>query len=459
MDQLADYIADQIRNHGLRAGMRLPSVRAMAHEAGVSRFTVVQAYDKLVAQGLIQSRKGSGFYVSPPVASPLMRAGDDVRMDSDTPFDTSFLLRGMFRNDGRQARAGNAGLLPAEWLDAQLVASAVRSVGRGLGEGVLDYGHPQGYRGLRQRVASLLQAQDIPAHPDANLLTAAGVTQGLDLIVRTLLRPGDTVLVEDPGWFLIFGRLAAYGIRVVGVPRQPDGPDTETLERFAQTFLPRLFIINSAVHNPTGYTLSAGVAHEVLRIAERHDFLIVEDDTYADFHPGTPLRLAALDRLNRVMLVGGFSKTLAASLRVGYIAASPEHIRRLTDVKLLSGLTTPELGEQVVSRVLAEGQYRRHIVRLRSRVDDARNRCIDRLGELGCTYRHAPYAGVFLWVEAGVDTEALARRAAARGVLLAPGALFSPEQRSSSWMRLPVSMADDPESWATLRAALKELRG
>src|SRR5690606_98989 len=117
-----------------------------------------------------------------------------------------------------------------------------------LGDGVLDYGHPQGYRGLRQRVASMLQAQDIPAHPDANLLTVAGVTQGLDLIVRTLLRPGDTVLVEDPGWFLIFGRLAAYGMRVVGVPRLPDGPDTEMLARLAEALQPRLFIINSAVH-------------------------------------------------------------------------------------------------------------------------------------------------------------------------------------------------------------------
>lgn len=458
VDQLAEYIAAQIRNHGLRAGMRLPSVRTMAQNAGLSRFTVVQAYDKLVAQGLVQSRKGSGFYVAAPVAPPLIRAAGDTRMEADAPFDTSFLLRSMFRSDARQARVGSAGLLPAEWLDAEMVASAVRGVGRALGSGVLDYGDPQGHRGLRQRVASMLQAQDIPAHPDANLLTVAGVTQGLDLIIRALLKPGDTVLVEDPGWFLIFGRLAAYGMRVVGVPRLPDGPDTEALERLAQAFQPRLFILNTAVHNPTGHTLSAGVAHEILRIAERHDFLLAEDDTYADFHPGTPLRLAALDRLDRVMLVGGFSKTLAASLRVGYIAASAERVRRLTDVKLLSGLTTPELGEQVVNRVLAEGRYRRHIVRLRARVDHARNRCMDGLAELGCSYRHAPYAGVFLWVDTGVDTELLARRAAARGVLFAPGVLFSPDQRPSSWMRLPVSMADDPESWATLRAVLRDAR-
>lgn len=459
VDQLADHIAGQIRNHGLRPGMRLPSVRAMAAEAGVSRFTVVQAYDQLVALGLIQSRKGSGFYVAAQPAFEAPARRDDTRLEVDSAFDTAFLLRSMFRSDGRQAMAGNAGLLPAEWLDSDMVAAAVRSVGRSLSVGVLGYGDPQGYRGLRQRVASMLQAQDMPAHPDHNLMTVAGVTQGLDLIARSLLRPGDVVLVEDPGWFLIFGRLAAYGVRVVGVPRRADGPDTAKLAELAHSLRPRLFIVNTAVHNPTGFTLSAGVAHEVLRIAERYDFLVAEDDTYSDFHPGTPLRLATLDRLDRVILVGGFSKTLAASLRVGYIAAHPQRLRQFIDMKLLCGLTTPELGEQVVSRVLAEGKYRRHIERLRARVDQARHQCLARLAELQCQPWQPPHAGMFVWVDTGVDTEVLARRAAARGVLFAPGVLFSPEQKASSWMRLPVSMVDDPASWATLRELLAAARG
>lgn len=454
VDQLAEHIALQIQNHGLRPGMRLPSVRAMAQEARLSRFTVVQAYDKLVAQGLIQSRKGSGFYVVPPPALMPVASEAESRLEADSAFDTTFLLRSMFRSDGRQGLAGNAGLLPADWLDHELVAAAVRSVGRTLGPSVLGYGDPQGYRGLRQRIASMLQAQDVPAHPDKNIMTVAGVTQGLDLIARSLLRPGDVVLVEDPGWFLIFGRLAAHGLRVVGVPRRKDGPDTTELDRLARLLRPRLFLLNTAVHNPTGHTLSAGVAHEVLRIAERHDFLLAEDDTYADLHPHTPLRLATLDRLDRVMLVGGFSKTLAASLRVGYVAASSERIRLLTDMKLLGGLTTPELGEQVVARVLAEGKHRRHIERLRTRVDQSRTRCLAMLAELGCAPEHPPYAGMFVWVDTGVDSEALARQAAARGVLFAPGVMFSPEQRPSTWMRLPVSMVDHPQSWEILRELL-----
>jgi len=454
VDQLSGHLSQRIRNHGLRAGMRLPSVRAMAQEAGLSRFTVVQAYDRLVAQGLVQSRRGAGFYVCPPasVTAPSSAAHD--ALEPGASFDTAFLLRSMFREGATPDMPGGAGLLPPAWLDHEMVSAAVRSVGRSAGRSLLSYGVPHGLRALRQQIASGLQAQDVPAHPDHHLMTVSGVTHGLDLIVRSLVQPGDTVLVEDPGWFLIFGRLAALGARVVGVPRLADGPDVQALARLAETHRPKLFILNTAVHNPTGHTLSAGIAYEVLRIAERHDFLLVEDDTYADFHPGAPVRLAALDRLNRVLLVGGYSKTLAASLRVGYVAGAPAIIERLVDFKLLGGLTTPELGEQIVYRILAEGQYRRHVERLRARVDQARDKCLKALLAMGCSVAHEPHAGMFVWVDCGVDSEALARKAAAQGVLLAPGVLFSPRQAPSSHLRIAVSMVDNRRGWEVLESLL-----
>ncbi len=457
-DQLSEHFSQRIRNHGLRAGMRLPSVRAMAEQAGLSRFTVVQAYDRLVAQGLIQSRRGAGFYVCPPAAVAAPSTVPTGALASDAPFDTAFLLRSMFREGASPDMPGGAGLLPQAWLDHEMVSTAVRSVGRSLGPSLLGYGVPQGHKALRQQIASILQAQDVPAHPDHHLMTVSGVTHGLDLIVRLIVQPGDTVLVEDPGWFLIFGRLAALGANVVGVPRLADGPDVEALAHLAETHNPKLFIVNTAVHNPTGHTLSAGIAYEVLRIAERHDFLLVEDDTYADFHPGTPVRLAALDRLNRVLLVGGYSKTLAASLRVGYVAAAPAMIERLVDIKLLGGLTTPELDERVVCRILVEGQYRRHVERLRTRVDQARDKCLRSLLAMGCTVMHEPHAGMFVWIDCGVDTEVLARKAAALGVLFAPGVLFSPRQAPSSKLRVSVAMVENRQGWEVLESLLRQER-
>ena len=303
-------------------------------------------------------------------------------------------------------------------------------------------------------LAAYLLAQGLAVDPQQELMTVTGVTQGMDLVLRSLLRPGDTVLVEDPAWFLVFGLLRALGVQVLAVPRLRDGPDVDSLQRLAAAHRPKLFITNTVVHNPTGFGLSLPVAYDVLRLAEQHDFLILEDDTYADFAPQPPMRLATLDRLRRVVLVGGFSKTLAGSLRVGYIAAQPERICALTDAKLLSGLTSPELGERVVHRILAQGQYRKHVQRLRERLDTTRQRCLKLVEHLGLQVRQEPLAGMFVWVDAQQDTEVLARKAAAQGVLLAPGVLFSASQQASTMLRLPVSMADDPASMAVLGRCL-----
>lgn len=458
VDQLTHHLAEQIDNHGLRPGMRLPSVRAMAEDIGVSRFTVVEAYDRLVARGLVQSRRGAGFYVAArPLLEPSTQRGDAPGTASDVPnkFDTTFVLRSMFRESAPGDMPGSTGLLPPAWLDQGMLRGAIRAVGRSNVDAMLGYGVPQGYKPLRQQIASTLQAQDVPAHPDRNVLTVSGVTHGLDLILRALVQPGDTVLVEDPAWFLVFGRLAALGLRVLGVPRRADGPDTEVLAQLATLHRPKLFIVNSAVHNPTGSTLSSGVAFDILRIAERTGMLLVEDDTYADFHPGRPVRLAALDRLNRVLLVGGYAKTLAAGLRVGYVAAHPALVERLIDLKLLAGLTSAQLGEQVVHRVLADGQYRHHVDRLRGRLDDARIRMLRQLAGLGLVVHHEPHAGMFVWADCGVDSEALARRAVPHGLLLAPGVLFSPQQAPSTMLRLSVPMMDQPETWEILTDLLR----
>jgi len=451
VNQLAEDLARRIDDQGLRPGTRLPSIRKMAEQSGVSRFTVVEAYDRLVARGLVQSRRGAGFFVKARARQAAMKAAP-VGLQTPARIDPVWLLRSMFGPGSKPDMPGSMGLLPPDWLDAEMVAAAVRAVGRSARNHLLAYGHPQGYEPLRQQLAAMLQAQGLPAHPDRNLLTTNGVTHALDLVVRHFVQPGDTVLVEDPAWFVIFGRLASMGARVIGVPRGPQGPDIDLLEKVAAEHKPKLFIINSAVHNPTGHTLSAGSAYDILRVAERHDFLVVEDVTYGEMHPGSAIKVAELDRLNRVILVGGFSKVLAASLRVGYLAADEAIVQRLADLKLMAGLTSCEMGERVVHRVLIEGQYRRHVERVRQRVDEARERCIKMLLKLGFTVPHEPYAGMFVWADCGRDSESMAREAAERGMLLVPGSLFSPAQAPSTMLRFAVSMVDDAKAWRDLAA-------
>src|SRR5690606_20697140 len=182
--QLADDVARRIDDQGLRPGTRLPSIRKMAQQAGVSRFTVVEAYGRLVARGLVQSRRGAGFFVRArrgPLA-PVAGSGPAGNTGLAPParIDVAWLLRSMFREPSALAMPGGAGLLPADWLDPDMVAAAVRAVGRSVRGQLVSYGSELGYGPLRQQLASRLQAEGVPAHPDRNLLTTNGVTHGLD---------------------------------------------------------------------------------------------------------------------------------------------------------------------------------------------------------------------------------------------------------------------------------------
>ena len=223
----------------------------------------------------------------------------------------------------------------------------------------------------------------------------------------------------------MFGAFAAMGANVIGIPRLGDGPDIAVLAELAALHRPKLYVINSVLHNPSSTSLSAAKAFQVLRLAEQHDFLIVEDDIYCDMHPGGAVqpatRLAALDQLRRVIYLGGFSKSLAANLRVGFIATSPERAQRLADRKMLATLTTSDIGERVVYKILSQGLYRKHAERLRARLDKVRDGTYRKVEQAGLRFDPASPAGMFVWVDAGCDTNVLAEQALAEGLAAGAG--------------------------------------
>jgi DNA-binding transcriptional MocR family regulator len=497
IDQIVRSVAARIDDRLLRGGARMPSIRAFAAAHGVSPFTVVAAYDKLVATGYLESRRGAGFFVRERPAMALNLAdghgmgslgsmggmggpggvagahglgggaaagasaaaralrGAHAGFDAK-PIDVVWLVRNMFRQMPHQQMPGS-GVLPPEWLDGASIANALRAVSRQNPNLLLSYGVPHGFLPLRQQLQHKLAELEIAAAPE-QILTTAGVTQALDLVAREFTRPGDVIFVDDPAWFLMFGSFAALGAKVVGIPRLADGPDIARLAEMAALHKPKLYIINSVLHNPSSTSLSAAKAFQVLRLAEEHDFIIVEDDIYCELHPGSAVqpatRLAALDQLQRVIYLGGFSKTMAANLRVGYIATSAERAERLADRKMLSTLTTSDIGERVVYKVLSEGSYRKHADRLRARLDGLRAKTLRQMERVGLKVDGSPPAGMFVWADAGRDTNVLTERAMAHNLLLAPGSLFSPKQLPSTRMRLNVAAMQEPAVWRFLEREL-----
>lgn len=451
VDQLVAAVRRQVDDRILRPGMRLPAIRALAECQRVSRFTVVEAYDRLVALGYLQSRRGSGFYVAP---RPLPAGPAPAALERDRAVDVAWMLRLAFAPDDGRLKAGR-GWLPAEWLDEEGLRRHLRTLSRRPDARLADYGTPQGYLPLRQQLQLRLAQLGIGAQPEQILLTQ-GASQALDLAARLLVKPEDCVFVDDPGYFSLFGNLRLHGAKLVGVPRSGQGPDPAALEALLQNHRPRVFFTQSVLHNPTADSLSAANAFRILQLAERHDFIVVEDDIYGDFHPGAATRLTELDQFDRVLYVSSYSKTLSGSLRVGFVAGRPDLIAELTDIKLLSALPGSELPERMVYLMLTEGHYRKYLDRLHGRLAASQEQAQRLLERLGLAIHGEPKHGMFVWARLpGVeDTAAIAAEAAHQGILLAPGKVFRPQMQASPWLRFNVTATLDPRLERFLDAAL-----
>ena len=465
-EQLSARFAERIRNRLLSPGARLPSVRQCAASQGVSPSTVVAAYDVLLAQGLVEARKQRGFFVrefapNTPDASAntsFVATKNGAIANAQTsalagrlaglpnPSNATALIRGMFHQVSNKPQPG-MGVLPPQWLQSTFMPAAVRKVTntKALFEFSLQYGQPKGDASLRQLLSQKLSSLSIPADAE-QIITTVGATHALDVVSRTLLRAGDYVMVEEPGWAVEFARLDALGMRILPVPRGPEGPDLEVMAKYCQEHQPKLFVSVSVLHNPTGYSLSPGSAHRVLTLANAHDFYIVEDDTYSHIAPEHATRLCALDGLQRTIYVSGFAKILAPNWRVGYLAAPPALVERLLDTKLLMTLTTPALLEKALAICIEQGQLRRHAERIRTQLGLARARSVKLALAHGCTFASEP-AGLFGWVDTGVDTDQLAQAMLDEGYLLAPGALFHAGRKPSTLMRINFATTQDAAFW------------
>ena len=459
-EQLANRFAERIRTRLLAGGARLPSVRQCAQQQGVSASTVVAAYDRLLALGLVKARKNRGFYVRDDIQktaaaqqikgqlAPESIASDAryVQFSQHNPINATALIRGMFHGVSSKPQPG-MGVFPPNWLETSFLPAAVRRFtgAKALHDCSLHYGEPAGDGDLRSALSQKLASINVQAAP-SQIITTVGATHALDIVSRTLLRAGDYVMVEEPGWAIEFARLNALGMRILPVPRTAAGPDLDVMARYCELHQPKLFVSVSVLHNPTGYCLPPGSAHRVLQLANQHNFHIVEDDTYSQLAPEHATRLSALDGLQRTIYVSGFAKILVPGWRVGYLAAPPDLFERLLDTKLLASLTTPALLEKALAWCIDQGQLRRHAERIRGQLAVARARSVKLATAYGCNFAADP-AGLFGWVDTGTDTELLAHRMLDEGYLLAPGALFHAVRQPSTLMRINFATTQDAVFW------------
>lgn len=434
-------------------GHRLPSVRLQARTMHVSISTVVEAYERLIAEGMIISKAGSGFYVSGPIA-PLSLTQIEPQLDREV--DPLWVSRQALETGVNVLKPG-CGWLPPDWLYETGVRRALRTMAKADSLELVEYATPLGHPELRQFISRRLSSVKIDACSNQIMLTESG-TQAIDLICRLLLEAGDTVIVDDPCYFNFHALLKAHRIKIISVPYTPIGPDLKVFESILEEYSPRLYITNSGIHNPTGAVLSPVIAHRLLKLIDQTNLVIIEDDIFADFEQSPAPRLASFDGLNRVIHISSFSKTISASIRCGYIAAKESWIENLIDLKIATSFGGGRLAADMALIALKDSGYRKHMENIRARLAYEMLQVATKLEALKIQPWIMPQSGMFLWCKLpdGLDAAVIARECLKDGVVLAPGNAFSQSLSAQNFLRFNVAQSRDEHIFSTLKKVLAQ---
>ena len=449
VNQIIDGLRELIDNQTLKPGAKVPSIRAFAATYSVSTFTVVEAYDRLVAQGLLVSRGNAGFFVNRTAGEVLEHQNKDAGQVRPT-FNGEWYLQQIFETRQLAYKPG-CGWLPNDWMFEEGLRRGLRQVAGSPLE-LSGYGDPMGLPELRMLTAQNLQQElSIVAHP-AQLMLTHGASQALDLAVRTLVRPGDVVLVDDPGYPNLMSILRFQGATLIGVPRTPAGYDLDQLERLLADHRPTVFFTQPHLHSPTCSRTPLAQLHRLLQLASQHGFRLVENNLYADMIAEPQPCLTSLDHLRQVVYVGSYSKSISPNVRVGYLLANPDLMQQLLRLKMRSGLTTSQVMERVVYAAIIDGRWRKHLKRLRQRLAEAHLEVGRQLHRLGFELFIESDEGMYIWTRhpAIPDSADLLDDALEQGIMLGPGQLFMVDAQATGWMRFNVAFSTDPVMWEVL---------
>lgn len=441
-------INTKIANRTYVTGYRLPSIRAQAKIMQVATSTVVEAYGRLMASGVIISKRGAGFYVNTPMA-PL--ALNQMAPKLDRIVEPLWISRQSLETRNNTLMPG-CGWLPESWLYEEGIRRALRNLSRSGGKNLVAYATPSGNLELRHLLTRRLASHGIEATVEQIVMTESG-THAIDLICRFFLEPGDTVLVDDPCYFNFQALLKAHQVNILSIPYTPDGPNLEKFKMALQTASPRLYITNSGIQNPTGARLSISKAHQLLKLIDNSNIVVVEDDILIDFEITPAPRLAAFDNLNRVIQIGSFSKSISAALRCGYIVARKNWIEDLIDLKIATTFGGGNLASEAILRILSDSGYQRHMASLRIRLAKQCQITIQKLEKLGITPWLVPEAGMFIWCQLpkGINATQLAQDCLVEDIILAPGNAFSSASSAKNFLRFNVAQCEDKRIFEVLK--------
>ncbi len=433
--QVFAQIASKIRSGELARGERLPATRELAGQLGLNRTTVSAAYEMLEAEGLIAGQVGRGSFVTGERDTPGVDWGALLER-SETPPAT--ISGGLGRHVisfvmSRPSRA----LFPLD----EVRATCATVLARDDLADILQLGSPSGYEPLRRYLLDEARRQDL-ARPGDDLIITNGCQQALDLIGRVLLRPGDTVAVEDPVYTGLKNLLSGMGARLVGIPVGAEGLEASQVERVLERERPRFLVVTSNFHNPTGTTMPLAARHELLDAAGAAGVPVVENDAYGELrYSGVPLpAIKQLDHHGGTVLLRSFSKVSFPGLRVGWAVGPKPLMDRLRQAKEAADLHTDQLSQAVLLEFAESGRLEAHRARMleagAERLAATLDACRDYL-PAGTRWTR-PEGGMNVWVRLPepLDAGELLSRAQKEGVAYLPARYFAVARQEPGALRL-----------------------
>lgn len=433
-------------------GSQIPSIRKIASLSTFSNFTVVEALEILKAERYIISKPGKGFFVSESFRKTNSTIEPSVQYSDSIKKTLLFELA----TSNEEFKPG-CGFLPESWLPGEDVRQAFRSAFRQNNLNLSSYGNVYGSNMLRGQIRqrSINQGSWVNVN---QIITCNSTLNAIDLLMRHLLVPGDTVMIDCPSYFNLKALASYHKVTVVEFPRRQDIVNLDTFRELVELHKPKVYLTSSVAHNPTGHSFSKEALYPLLSILSEHDVHLIEDGLYDELIDDKHYRMSAFFGYENASYISGFSKLLTANTRISYIISNPKRIEDIAKIKRQTGGLTSETTEIAIYRILHTGAFDRHLRRLRSKLAMCRGQLLQWLESQGFELKLNNSVGLFLWVKSPVDPDLFAEIAMERGIILAPGSMFSghPEDQQCIRFNIPHSISNDIQD--TLSRILEEMQ-
>lgn len=460
--QIYETIRRSILSGGLPLGRQLPASRLLAKQLGVSRMTVVNAYEQLLAEGYLEGRIGAGTFVSAHLPEEFLQTSGFKRQErQEKPLPRKVILSDYAKRVAPNTKLilrhhGATALVPFQHGVAalnefpfSLWARIAQKWQRRPPSSVLSYGDAVGFQPLRESVAAhLAAARGVRCTPEQIIITN-GTQQALYLISRIFLSESEEVCLEDPGYLGARDIFAATGARIVAVPIDAEGFDLQTARKRSRHV--RLIYVTPSHQFPLGVTMSLARRLSLLEWAQERDAFVIEDDYNSEYrYAGRPLSsLQGLDRDGRVIYVGTFSKTVFPALRLGYLVVPADLLEIFAAARALNDLHSPVIEQAVLADFISERHFARHIRRMRGLYEGRQQTLVEEARKnLSGTLEVAPAkAGMHLigWLPEGVSDREISLGAAEAGLNLASVSAYCIDQKLRGGLLLGYTAFDEKQ--------------